>query len=142
MARKGGAMIDRSTVTADDVAAVGGTGRFLAALLCCALCPGLYATDDAYLKALDAEVSKVGGALTDTGGDAAPGASPGSTQKDARPESSRERFEALLRERHIGTYSFYRRLPERSREEIFLDYAGGDAMDVLRDKIVDRFLHP
>jgi hypothetical protein len=42
----------------------------------------------------------------------------------------------------VGTYTFYRRLPERSRAEIFVDYGEGASMQVLRDKVVDRYLHP
>jgi hypothetical protein len=56
--------------------------------------------------------------------------------------SSRVAFENLLREQHVGTYSFYRRLPERSREEVFLDFSRGASMESLRGKIVDRYLHP
>jgi hypothetical protein len=55
---------------------------------------------------------------------------------------SRKSFEALLRQQHVGTYSFYRRLPERSREEIFVDFGSGASMESLRDKVVDRYLHP
>jgi hypothetical protein len=134
-------MIDRSTRT-DGAAPAGNAARMLAALLCCLVWSVVYAADNAYLELLDAEVAKVGGAVTDTGGDAAAATRHADAPVDTRQRASRERFEALLRERHIGTYSFYRRLPERSREEIFLNYARGEAMDVLRDKIVDRYLHP
>ena len=55
---------------------------------------------------------------------------------------SRAHFESMLRAEHVGTYAFYRRLPERSRQEVFADYSNGATLDVVRDKIVERFLHP
>ena len=100
------------------------------------------AADDPYLQLLDQEVSKVEVDATDNVNDAA--TIEGSAHESAGTASlaSRSHFEAVLQEQHVGTYSFYRKLPERSREEIFLDYSGGASMDVLRKKIVDRFLHP
>ena len=100
----------------------------------------LYAADDPYLELLDAEASKVESVSTDKNVD---------RDAQVRPEAnggtglapSREDFEALLRERHVGTYSFYRRLPERSREEIFLDYSAGASLEALRSKVIDRYLH-
>ena len=90
------------------------------------------ASEDAYLDLLDQEATKVGGVTTDTEVNVA---GPG-------PAPSRTAFEASLRDGHVGTYSFYRRLPERSREEIFHDYRSGASMEALRGKIIDRYLHP
>lgn len=105
------------------------------------LLPQVHAADDAYLQLLDREVIKVEGPATDTGLDDA--ASSGPTSRDQAPQPvSRERFETLLKQTRVGTYSFYRRLPERSREEIFLDYSDGASLEALRGKIVDRYLHP
>ena len=112
----------------------------LAAVLLGTLGAAASAADDPYLQMLDAEVSKVEGAPTDNTNSSSPVAA-GAGDASA-PTASRDRFESQLREQHVGTYSFYRRLPERSREEVFLDYSNGASMDSLRDKIVDRFLHP
>ncbi len=116
-------------------------------ILCCMLLMLLsavtpvFAADDPYLEMLDQEATKVDGRSSDTSkdGNAAPGTG-GNPQPIALP--SRERFEELLRRQNVGTYSFYRKLPERSREEIFLDYSRGASMEALREKIVNRYLHP
>lgn len=100
------------------------------------------AADDPYLQLLDEEVTKVEAVSTDTVREhAAPLAEAGATG-GAQTVPSRARFESLLRQQHVGTYSIYRRLPERSREEIFVDYANGASMEALREKVVDRYLHP
>lgn len=100
------------------------------------------ASDDPYLDLLDQEASKVERRSTDTldDGSAPPGGS--AIVRPTRNIPSRERFEALLRQEHVGTYSFYSKLPERSREEVFLDFSRGTSLEALRKKIVDRYLHP
>jgi hypothetical protein len=102
-----------------------------------------HAVDDPYLQMLDEEVTKVEGGLTDTGKEDAT-ARPDRTRgvQDAQAVASRKSFEAMLRQQHVGTYSFYRRLPERSREEVYVDYGNGASVESLRDKVVDRYLHP
>ena len=91
---------------------------------------------------LDEEVTKVEAAATDTADDGtASSANPDSAQL-AQPVPSQKKFETLLRQQQVGTYSFYRRLPERSRDEIFADYSGGASMEMLREKIIERYLHP
>ena len=103
----------------------------------------LHAADDPYLQMLDEEVTKVEAGSTDTGKeDAAARSAQTHGAQGAQPVPSRKSFEALLRQQHVGTYSFYRRLPERSREEIFVDFGSGASMESLRDKVVDRYLHP
>jgi len=104
--------------------------------------PALHAADDPYLQLLDEEVTKVEAVPTDTVGDDAARSAEAGVTGGAQAVPSRERFEAQLRQQHVGTYSFYRRLPERSREEIFVDYANGASMEALREKVVDRYLHP
>lgn len=100
------------------------------------------ATDDPYLQMLDQEVTKVEASPTDKGRDSA--VQSGGTTPVQRSDSgvSRETFEADLRNHNLGTYSFYRKLPERTREEVYLDYANGASIDVVRDKIIERYLHP
>jgi len=100
------------------------------------------AADDPYLQLLDEEVTKVEEVSTDTVEDNAAGSAKTGGARRSQPAPSRKRFETLLRQQHVGTYSFYRRLPERSREEIFVDYGDGASMEALREKIVDRYLHP
>lgn len=97
---------------------------------------------DPYLGMLEKEVTKVEGAATDNL-TSSTGMQTGSTGADAAElASSREHFEQSLRQKYVGTYSFYRRLPQRSREEVFVDFRDGAPMEALRGKIIDRFLHP
>ena len=111
------------------------------ATLFAVLLPQAHAADDAYLQLLDQEVIKVEEHATDTGIDDTASSRP--TSRDQAPKPvSREGFETLLKQPRVGTYSFFRRLPERSREEIFLDYSDGASLEALRGKIVDRYLHP
>lgn len=63
-------------------------------------------------------------------------------QQPAAPARSVDRaaFEGLLKEHYLGTYRFYKKLSERSREEIFEQYRGGADIGVIRSKIVARLL--
>ena len=116
---------------------------FCALILINAPLASAQAVEDTYLELLDQEVTKVEPSATDTSGDVPGGSRQGEgTPAAAPPASSRAHFEAQMRRQQVGTYSFYSRLPERSREEIFLDYSSGASMDALREKIIDRYLHP
>lgn len=117
------------------------SGRRTGVILALVCATNAWASDDAYLDALNEEVTKVDFAATDNGdgplrvpGDPLPGAAEGGR--------SPGEFEAFLEREHIGTYSFYRKLTPRSRDEIYQEYANGAPMDVIREKIVDRYLHP
>jgi hypothetical protein len=114
--------------------------------VCCVALAGTLpagtAAEDSYLKLLDQEVTKVEAAPTDTADDGEVSAARADPAQLAQPAPSQKKFEALLRRQQVGTYSFYRRLPERSREEIFADYSGGASMETLREKIIERYLHP
>lgn len=114
---------------------------FPAALFCLCLAP-LCDADDRYLELIDEEVSKVDSVPVDKAGDEGEESRTAAATSAAQPVPSRKDFEALLRQEHVGTFSFYRRLPERSREEVFVDYSSGASMEALRDKIIDRYLHP
>lgn len=118
------------------------TRHVLSGMLVAATLSVSHATDDPYLQLLDEEVTKVEAVSTDTGGD--DGDRPAENAGQAGPSGAptRENFEAVLREQHVGTYSFYRRLPERSREEVFTDFRHGASVEDLRQKVIDRFLHP
>lgn len=113
----------------------GGRMARLLALVLAGCCGHAVAAGDPYLEMLDREVAKVEVAPTDN--------SPGTAAVDSAAQAgdSRDQFEARLRSEHVGTYSFYRRLPERSREEMYLEYRSGVPMAGLRDKIVQRFLN-
>ncbi len=135
--------MNHSTFTRRGGTPIGSSSRHLVSAVVIALTStGLQAADDAYLQLLDEEVTKVEAVPTDTGGDDAARPADMAGDADAQAVPSRQSFEALLREQHVGTYSFYRKLPERSREEVFIDYRNGASMEALRQKIIDRFLHP
>ena len=127
-----------STVSRRGVISVrSGSRRLTSAVLICLLCAPVSGADDAYLKMLDQEVTKVEPDSSDKAIDAKD-----MSAGTAANVPSREHFEEILREQNVGTYSFYRKLPERTREEIFLDYSNGASMEALRGKIIDRYLHP
>ena len=95
---------------------------------------------DEYDDALAAEARKVEARSIDTEkGESVVEALP-QAAGDAGDSPSRDRFEALLRQRYAGTFTFYKKLPERSREEIFEEYRKGASMTVVRKKIIDRLL--
>jgi hypothetical protein len=79
---------------------------------------------DALAEMLEAEASKI-----DSGG---------------RNDGSITEQQQLVFERELqvyrGTYEIYRRLPERSRDEVLEAYVAGASMERLRDMIVDRNL--
>ena len=114
--------------------------RTLVVGLIVAVLPSAPAADDAYLRLLDEEVTKVNRSPTDTGVDDIGSSADPVPERTAQPGPSREKFESLLKRKHVGTYSFYRRLPERTREEIFVDFTNGASLEDLREKIVDRYL--
>ncbi|WP_078121156.1 hypothetical protein [Thiosocius teredinicola] len=105
----------------------------------CGVCTA--ADEDPYLELLNEESSKVGDDTADTTGDGKLRPKLNAT-KSAKLAETQEEFEEILRGSHVGTYSFYHKLPERTREEIYADYKSGTEMEDLRRKIIDRFLHP
>lgn len=99
-----------------------------------------HAADD-YLSELNAEADKIDARQID--GEAGPGgAVPGLAAIGGAPRegATRDGFEGLLKDKYLGTYGFYKKLPERSRQEIFQEYAGGAPMTDVRKKIIDRLL--
>ncbi len=98
---------------------------------------------DDYLSEIDAEAKKLDASATTE----ARGGSGAETQVDAASvepavngEVSRAEFERQLKEHYLGTFGFYKKLPERSREEVFDEYRRGADMGQLRKKIIDRLL--
>ncbi|MGV6826165.1 MAG: hypothetical protein ACWA5Q_04240 [bacterium] len=86
------------------------------------------AADDDYLSALEAESGKVEQGLDDDE----------AQKKLSDLEGQRAAFEKLLEDQYRGTYVFYKRLTERSKQEVFLRYAGGASIPEVRSMIVDR----
>jgi len=95
------------------------------------------AADD-YLSELAAEVEKVEERAidtTDSGVTQAPSSETGET------DAAREAFERKLKKHYLGSYGFYQKLPERTRQEVFEEFRKGADMDAIRRMIVDRLLH-
>ncbi len=111
-------------------------GRALGAILLLLVCvTGTCAAEDDYLSTLSREAEKVEAdvqpTVTETGEPAAP------TESGLNLQA----FEEDLKARYKGSYTFYQKLPKRTREEVFLEYRDGASMDEIRKKIMDRFLH-
>lgn len=109
--------------------------RIAAIAVVMSLCPA-FAADDNYLRAVEREAGKLGAAppqyLADEG--------TAGLEADRQPALSRDRFEATLRDRYVGTYQLYGKLPDRSRQEVFADFQRGATIEEVRRKIVDRLL--
>ncbi len=86
------------------------------------------AADDALLDQLNAEAEKV-----EATGDEAVGS--------AESKADMSAFEKELEDHYRGSYLFYKKLPRRSQEEIFAEYAEGASIADIRKKIMNRFLH-
>lgn len=104
-------------------------------LLTLACSAGIFAEEDPYLSAISQEAQKVEAATQPT------------LSGDDKPEAPADgglniqAFEEDLKTRYKGSYTFYQKLPRRSREEVFLEYRDGASIDEIREKIMDRFLH-
>ena len=102
----------------------------------------VHAADD-YLSELDAEVKKVEARNIDGAAgrnDVEAPAEVAVATRGTRNGASRDAFEGLLKQKYLGTFGFYKKLPERSRQEIFLEYQEGAPMAEVRKKIIDRLL--
>jgi hypothetical protein len=111
--------------------------------LCLLLMLGAPALLADYLSDLDAEVKKVEARQIDGESGTSTVAAPAELSADdgePREGTTRDAFEALLKENYLGTFGFYKKLPERSRQEIYIDYRDGAAMSEVRKKIIDRLL--
>ena len=110
-----------------------------------ALATPVLSAQDAYLDELAAEVEKIqdpgnlGQQATTTGEDVPEVES--AAVGDAQRGASREAFERQLERRYLGSFRFYERLPERSRQEVFEEYRQGADMSEIRKKIISRLLH-
>lgn len=92
------------------------------------------AEEDPYLSAISQEAKKVEAegqsTLTESG----------SPDAESEEGLSLKAFEEDLKTRHKGSYTFYQKLPLRSREEVFQEYRDGASIDELRQTIMQRFL--
>lgn len=51
------------------------------------------------------------------------------------------KFDQELQARFRGSYLFYRKLPARSQEEVFVEYQQGASIEDVRKTILNRYLH-
>jgi len=86
---------------------------------------------DDYLESLEAEARKLG--------PVAPAVQPEKSAEQTR-EGDRAAFEAKLA-KYKGTYSFYRKLQEKDRAEVFKAYEEGADFARIRRMIIDRRMH-
>jgi hypothetical protein len=93
------------------------------------------AEEDPYLSALSKEAQKVEveDQTTQSESDEA------AVSEDGNLDM--QMFEEDLKARYKGSYTFYQKLPRRTREEVFVEYRDGASIDEIRKKIMDRFLH-
>ena len=92
----------------------------------------LTAAEDDFLSAIEAESQKV-----DSRQEADEQKTTSDTQVDAE---ARDKFETVLAKQYQGSFKFYSKLPERSRQEIVQEYERGTSMVKIRKKIIDRFM--
>lgn len=110
------------------------------------------AAEDDYLSAIEAESKKIdargidareidGRENVDSPGSTDAGVS-GDAEAGVAGEGveKRNEFEAILAEKYHGSFIFYRKLPEHSRQEIIEEYQRGTSFVKIRKKIVDRFM--
>ncbi len=50
-------------------------------------------------------------------------------------------FEEELKVRFLGSFTFYKKLPQRSREEVYHGYLNGNTIEEIRKMIMNRYLH-
>jgi hypothetical protein len=50
-------------------------------------------------------------------------------------------FEDELKVRFLGSFTFYKKLPQRSREEVYRGYLNGNTIEEIRKMIMSRYLH-
>ncbi|MCG7982076.1 MAG: hypothetical protein JAY90_04900 [Candidatus Thiodiazotropha lotti] len=93
------------------------------------------AQDDDYLSEISAEASKIDSKLPTQGEEK-------QDQDGLTDESAAQiAFEEDLKSRYLGSYTFYKKLPRRAREEVYEEYKGGASIDEIRQKIMNRFLN-
>jgi hypothetical protein len=109
-------------------------------LLCLSASGAGFAADDDYLKALEIESSKLETRNQEGGTEQQDKTASTQENNEAAKPDVRDKFEKILDEKYHGSYVFYSKLPERSRQEIVNDYEQGMSFTDVRKKIIDRFL--
>ena len=100
----------------------------------------VFGADDDYLKALEAESSKLEPGKLDAGQGEQNEVAGQQMDSDIEMSDVRVKFEQILSEKYHGSYTFYSKLPERSRQEIVKDYQQGKPFVQIRKIIIDRFM--
>lgn len=108
------------------------------------LCAGP-ATADEYTDMLEDEAAQVD---SKSPGDTASGEKPESARLPDLDEAGylpadlrRSEFESTLRDRYMGSYTFYERLSENARGEAYDEYLRTGHIEPIREKIMSRFLN-
>lgn len=113
-------------------------GRLSLGLLvpaCFLVVPTTSNSQNDYLDALRLEEEKLDETAGSGGADEpAPGLS---AVADEPLASFEQEFEASYR----GTYLFYKKLPAKSKEEVFLEHQQGASIEDVRKTIMNRYLH-
>lgn len=117
------------------------TYQLMMCIFASGLSASLFAADD-YLSQIEAESGKVEADQATTGDLVKPSNSADSAAGANNTNNSvgRAEFEQMLDKDYHGSYVFYMKLPQRSKEEIFQEYDKGAPIAVIRKKIIDRFM--
>ena len=91
-------------------------------------------SEKSYLDAIQLEAEKLGQP-----------AATGEDEQESPPEAlvgeDVKEFERELEAQFRGSYLFYRKLPARSQEEVFLEHKQGASIEEVRKTIMNRYLH-
>lgn len=90
------------------------------------------AGEDDYLKALEAESQKM---------EAKEFVAESAEGENIESDAQRNEFEMYMKAKHKGTYAFYRKLPDYSKEEIFMAFTDGALMEDIRYMVIERKLN-
>ncbi|HDK38275.1 MAG TPA: hypothetical protein ENG92_04590 [Thiolapillus brandeum] len=93
-------------------------------------------SEEDYLKSINAEASK----LSEPSRPAIPDKEAVEANKDFA-QTTQPEFEALLKAKHRGTYSFYESLLEKDKVEVYEAFVDGASMRKIRGMIIDRKMH-
>lgn len=95
------------------------------------------AGDDAYLEMIEAETEKIGEPL--------PTAVDPESEAVVAPETEEDeafrRFREFLKEKSLGSYTFFEKLTPAQRREIFERHKQGASLEEVRETIMQRFLN-
>jgi hypothetical protein len=101
---------------------------------CLLIVPTAGHSQKSYLDAIQLEAEKLDQPVTAKADEAESGSA------TAVDEQVME-FEQELETRFKGSYLFYKKLPARSQEEVFLEHQQGASVEDVRKTILNRYLH-